>query len=339
MHPSERELLLSRVHLKSHRDVPQAFRALSEQLSHVPFWVDFERADRAGRAMLGRGPLSGHVLALGSLVRSFCSPSGNKPLVASGLLEQDTARRAWQTGRFLQQVCSPGGMRPGAPGFVSTVRVRLLHAETRAKLAAGGRWRAELHGVPISQPDMAGTLLLFSLYVADGLRRLGSPLSPRDEEDLIHLWRCVGWVIGVREELLCGSVKEARDLWALLELTQGLPDDDSRRLARALVENLYGAAPSPLQRAGLGTAPWYALSAALIGDDYAQHLGFPRTSWRHLTPAVRTLLRPTSRILWRVPGVQRVSHELGVAYWNWSVTVGLSLSAGRPEVVEERASA
>ncbi|MGA9521463.1 MAG: oxygenase MpaB family protein [Myxococcaceae bacterium] len=340
MHPSEREMLLSRIHLEPPRDVPQAFRALSEQLSHVPFWVDFERAERGGRALLGRGPLSGHVLALGSLVRSFCSPSGNKPLVATGQLERDTVRRTYQTGRYLQQVCSSGAMQPGAPGFVSTVRVRLLHAQTRARLLAGGRWRTELHGVPISQPDMAGTLLLFSLYLAEGLRRLGSPLSQRDEEDLVHLWRYIGWVMGVKEELLCSSVKEGRDLWALNELTEGLPDDDSRRLARALIENLYGAASNGLPRAGLGSAPWYALSAALIGDDHAQNLGFPRTSWRHVTPAVRTLLRPTSRILWRIPGVQRVSHELGIAYWNWSITVGLSLAAGHPEVVvEERASA
>ncbi len=339
LHPTEREALLARAHLGAPENAPEAFHALCEQLSHVPFWVDFERIDRGGRALLGRGPLSGHVLALGSLVRSFCSPSGNKPLIASGFLVNDTVRRAYQTGRFLQQVCVPGGMRPGAPGFLSTVRVRLLHAQTRARLLSDGRWRTELHGIPIGQPDMAGTLLLFSLYLGDGLRRIGAPLSRRDEEDLLHLWRYIGWVIGVKEELLCASVKEARELWALIDLTQGLPDDDSRRLARALVENVFAAAPNALQRAGLGSAPWYALSAELIGEELAQQLGFPESAWRHLLPAMRPLLRPASRVLWRLPGLERLSHGLGVAYWDWSINLGLELVTKGPESARERASA
>ena len=45
-----------------------------------------------------------------------------------------------------------------------------------------GRWDAERWGAPINQHDMAGTQLLFSLAVLEGLRTLGfriTTTSPR----------------------------------------------------------------------------------------------------------------------------------------------------------------
>lgn len=56
-------------------------------------------------------------------------------------------------------------------------------------------------------------------------------------EELLHLWRYTGYVLGVREELLPATEAEARTLWELITLTQALPDEDAKALADALLQS------------------------------------------------------------------------------------------------------
>lgn len=44
---------------------------------------------------------------------------------------------------------------------------------------------------------MIATLLSFSWVVVQGVRRLGIPMSDMEARALLHLWRWVGWVMGV----------------------------------------------------------------------------------------------------------------------------------------------
>ena len=81
-------------------------------------------------------------------------------------------------------------MLPGGRGFEACLRVRLLHASVRARLAGRG-WDAAAYGVPVNQEDMAATLLAFSYNVLVGVELLkGRRLSPADEDAYLHLWRC-----------------------------------------------------------------------------------------------------------------------------------------------------
>ncbi len=121
---------------------PEPLRHLSEQIHHVPFWVDDERCDRGGTAFLRTGIFGGFVLAFRSLVMGYCSPAGNKPLAFSGRLKTAAPRRLSETSHFVEAVCLPGGMRPGAPGFAAAVRVRLMHAQVRRLLEGSPRWNA-----------------------------------------------------------------------------------------------------------------------------------------------------------------------------------------------------
>lgn len=306
-------------------DDPEALRALLAQCERVPFWVDFDRCDRGGAAFLRTGLAGGLVLGSYSLTAGYLSPAGNKPLAFSGRLTEQAPRRLSETARFVQQVSLPGGMRPRSEGWRITVRVRLMHASVRRMLVASPRWKGDAWGVPINQADSAGTILLFSLVVLDGLDLLGFRTTPQEREDLLHLWRWVACVIGVDDELRFASEPEARVFWELLTSTQGEPDDDSRALSRALLESPVTAARSPEERrrAERMRDVGYALSRYFLGDRYADALDYPRSLGVHALPLLRGFNRRAGR-MWKVlPAVPFGTPENGARYWSFVVNQGL----------------
>jgi len=313
---AERDRLLTGMLAGREDGLPEPLRTLGAQVRHVPLWVDFDRVERGGRAMLRTGVFGGFVLAFRSLVLGYCAPAGNKPLAFSGRLKEHANRRVAETGRFVQAVCLPGGLRAGGAGLSTAVRVRLMHAQVRRTLRKSARWNAAAWGTPICQLDMAATTLLFSQVVIEGVAKLGVPLTPREAEDLLHLWRYVGYLLGVQEELLCATVAEADALASLIWCTQGPPDEDSRALARALMEiPLTEAKPKDRARAERFVPVAYGISRFLIGDALADGLGFPRSPWRHAAPAVTALLSGAQGLLRRVPGSERLFLEAGLGYW------------------------
>ena len=330
---AEREPLLARA-LKSEEGAARApleVRRFAESLHHVPFWVSSERTDRGGRAMLRTGVFGVFALAFRSLIVAYCSPAGNKPLAFSGRLTQNAPRRLSETGRFIQAVCQPGGLRPGEGGFVAAARVRLMHAQVRRLLAVSPKWNAGAWGVPINQVDMAGTTLLFSLQVCDAVRALGAPFNDQDAEDLQHLWRYVGYLMGVEEELLATSVYEARALWGMILATQGPPDADSAALAKALIESQSTQAltPQERERARRFTPIAYGLARYLAGDEFADGLGFPKSMWRFAGPALATLMSRAGRLARKLPGAEQLMVEAGVGYWRRTVDLGLGSEDAR----------
>jgi hypothetical protein len=324
--PEEREQWVDRTLRGSVTPLPAELRALRAALSELPFWADLDRARRGGEVLLRTGFFGGLVLGFRSLVAGYCSPAGNKPLVFSGRLREAAPRRLSETGRFVSLVYQPGSLAPGGPGWVAAARVRLMHAQIRRLLRLSPRWDAPAWGEPINQVDMAGTTLLFSLVLVDGLRMLGLRIDREDCEDVLHLWRIGGWVLGVEPELLGATEPEARVLWELLEATQEPPDADSAALAQALLEAPLHEARTLEERARaerfLPVA--YGIGRHLVGDVYADALGYPRTPWRLVAPALRTLVSGTGRLLGRLPGVDRLTLEAGLRYWRRTVEVGLA---------------
>lgn len=310
---------------------PDALVRLFEPLRHVPFWVDYERCDRGGTALLKAGILGGFVLAFRSLVMGYCSPAGNKPLAFSGQLRTAASRRLSETSRFVEAVSLPGGLRLGAPGFLAAAKVRLMHAQVRRLLSNSPRWNARVWGVPINQLDMAGTVMLFSLVVVDGLRLFGVPLSDEQAGDMLHLWRYAGYLLGVREELLCATETEARTLWDVITSTQALPDEDSVRLAEALMQNPRTRASTPEEaaRADRIVDFAYGMSRYLLGDTYADHLKYPKTPWRFVGPVLRPLLSGATQLLRVIPGVDELALNAGMNYWRRAVSLGLGREEAR----------
>ena len=295
--------------------LPEALRAFLRETSRVPVWVDWDRVRRGGGVLVRAGPLGGLVLGLKSLVLAYASPGGNKPLVLTGQLIDHAANRLHETARFVGATVTEagGGLGPGSPGWQLTLKVRLAHARVRRMILASGKWDADAWGAPINQHDEAGTLILFSVAVLEGLRRLGMVITAEEAEAYMHLWRWSGWLLGVDPELLPATEGDAARLGAIIRATQGAPDDDARALTRALL--LSG--PRGSERPGERRIPTVsaALCRTLVGDDLADALDVPRTPWQRAVPAVRRLVSAVDFATRAVPGGAEFAFDRGRRYW------------------------
>jgi len=305
---------------------PASFRALFDQVEHVPMWVDWETVDRGGEVLLRAGPLGGIVLALKSLVLGYTSPAGNKPLVFSGRLQEQAPRRINETARFVQATLRPGAMRPRGEGWQITLKVRLIHAHVRRMILESGRWDAAAWGAPINQHDQAATLLLFSTIVLEGLRQLGMRIPSAKAEAYVHLWRWSGWLMGVDPELLPATEAEGVRLREVITATMGEPDADSRDLTRALLESTLRKGKTPRERANADRVVRLnaALCRALLGTEMADKLAVPDTPWRCTVPFVRRLVSGVELVRRRVPFGEVHALRTGTRYWDRVVEIGLA---------------
>ncbi len=306
-------------------DAPRPMRDLIEECATVPAWVDWETCDRGGEMLLRAGGLGGAVLGARSLVLGYASPAGNKPLVLSGRLKEQARKRLDETARFVQAVSRPGGMRPFADGWQITVKVRLIHAQVRRMIERSGRWQPDAWGFAVNQHDMAGTTLLFSVSIIDGLRKLGMRIEPDEAEKYIHLWRWVGRVIGVDDGVLPVSEPDAMRLADLIGATMGAPDQDSRDLTKALFEAAYDGAVTKRQRIEAARKVMFgkAICRELVGDELADQLGVERGSLRFVMPMMKRLVAGVDGFTRAVPFAERGAIAAGCRYWDRVVEIGL----------------
>ena len=307
-------------------EAPEAIRALFAEIDAVPVWVDWSTLDRGGELLFRAGIMGGIVLGAKSLVLGYVSPAGNKPLVLSGRLQQQAARRLNETSRFVQAVCRPGGLRRHGDGFAITIKVRLMHAQVRRMILRSGHWNEASLGAPINQHDMAGTQLLFSISVLEGLRDLGFRITSEESESYMQLWRYVSRLIGVDPEISVNSELDARALADLIAATQAAPDDDSRALVRALLESPQEAARTEeaKRRATFTTRLGQGFVRGLLGDEMADSLAVPRTPWRYAMEIARTATRATEVARETVPGARAALIDAGHRYWDRVVEIGLA---------------
>jgi hypothetical protein len=306
-------------------NAPEALRAFFAQVDRVPAWVDWEVMERAGELLRRAGPLGGIVLGAKSLVHGYASPAGNKPLVMSGRLREQAARRLNETARFVQAVTAKDGMRRRSDGFKISVKVRLMHAQVRRMILASNKWNERAWGKPINQHDLSATSLLFSESVVVGLRALGVRISSREADSYIHLWRYVGWLLGADPDLLPGNEVEALRMADLIGMTMGQPDDDSRALTRALMEapliEIKGESGRKWaeRRANFG----YAMARELLGHALADELELPITPMRFLIPPIKGLVSAMEVLRELSPLAHRAAIDVGTRYWARVVEIGL----------------
>ncbi|MBA9006300.1 oxygenase MpaB family protein [Thermomonospora cellulosilytica] len=259
-------------------------RELVEFFAHVdavPYWVDPDLLDRGAR-VVGRTGLLGltMVMPCASLYGGYLASRANKTLMRTGYLDTMAPRRLAETAGWWVDVTTPGALGRFEAGFKGTLRVRLMHAQVRAAMNRRDDWDHDAWDAPVNQIQLAGTLLLFSHVMLLGSRALGFQFSAADRAAVRHLWRYVGHLMGVDLGLLPATAADAWRLYWLEAATEFLPDEDSRRLGRALMN---AAAPllltprwknSALARHAL-TNYLFAYSRLILGRRNADFLGAP----------------------------------------------------------------
>ncbi len=302
---------------------PPELVALFAELDRVPAWVDPRALERGGELLYRAGWFGGLALAT-SLLLGYASPGGNKPLVFSGRLNEQAPRRLIETSRFVDATCQPSGLSRFSDGFAITVKVRLMHAHVRRMILRSGRWSDEDWGLPANQHDMGGTGLLFSVVVIDTLKRFGFELDEEEIHLYMQLWRYSGYLMGVHPDVLPTSYLEGQRLADMIAATEEGPDDDSRRLSRALFasgEDPKRATPEETARAKRIVKLGQGLIRGVIGEELADLLDVPRHRYRHAFTVARVAIERFERTRGRLPRfaqrrLRAASMDQGKRYWD-----------------------
>ena len=211
------------------------------------------RAGRLDRLYRRCRPEVYFILGLYSLPASYAARKGVHVLFETGFVEKRPNLRVRQTAKMVENVMKLKGLEPGEPGMRSVQKVRLIHAAIRYLILHDKqkKWPADF-GVPINQEDMAGTLLVFSFLIIDGLRKLGIWVRRQDKQHFMDTWAVIGRLMGVREELIPGSVKEAKALSKLIQKRQIEVGDEGLQMTHALLTMFEETLPGGFFR------PWPA---------------------------------------------------------------------------------
>lgn len=301
-------------------DAPEALVAFCRRLESTPYWVDPDLL-RAGARAIGRiGALAQFPLADVSLMGGYLARRAVKPLVATGELSAQAPRRLAETTAWFDAVTTPGALAVGADGYRAAAHVRIVHAYVRAAMHRRADWDYEQWDAPVNQTQTVGTLLLFSVVFTTGARVLGVRYSAAERRAIHHLWRYVGWLLGIDDELL--PADEA-DAWRLLHLQAAEEfdaDDDSRTLGQALADAYPGGAPVPVNWPGasLAARAWaqthLGLARLVLGRDNCRELGLPPARLGQaavLTFGATNFAAETLRR--RLPGATALQTRVGLA--------------------------
>ncbi len=289
--------------------LPASLAALRTQLDELPDWAEPDRLVRGSQAYLGIGSTWIQLLlGPGSLINTYRSPAIAAVLTATGRLDSAAAgRRISETGLWLGSAVRPEGLSAGTPGYLATAQVRLLHAGVRRQLRKRG-WDLERWGVPINQADLARTLLDFTYVPITALRRLGVGFTEAERDDVYHLFRHIGHLLGLDPAMHVDNHREAASLAALLESVSEPPGEASRGLVDTLLQ-AYDELLSPVLHTPEPITHQLVLALARVfhGREVGRSVGLAAPQrWALWTVRAMGLANSAGRLLGRaVPAVRR----------------------------------
>ena len=185
-------------------------------------------------------------------------------------------------------------------GFIAARKVRFLHASMRlmlmnpdlmrASMAPAGAvasgpappssfmeqaarraaaWDVDELGKPINQEDLAFVLLTFSYLIPKGMDAWGRKVTMEQKEAFLHLWRVVGHVMGIRDDLMTDKWDEAGALDEQILKRNGGPSEPGQILTSAVMDFLRSYLPA---RFGLNKTAPAALIIDQLGSEWAKHI-------------------------------------------------------------------
>ncbi|MGX7826161.1 oxygenase MpaB family protein [Actinokineospora sp. 24-640] len=226
-------------------DLPESVRAYLIATDNPPAWADLDRVAAAYDFFVDDGVHVASVLSFGAMVNCYAQPRPSRVLALTHRLNQPH-RRLSETSQFVLNMMGPDPFGSGG-AFVPTIqKTRLIHAAVRHFITGSGTWDVEADGVPVCQQDLLGALLIFSVQVIDGMRRIGISVTEEEARQYYYVWRVTGALLGIPAEAMPETVEEARELnAALVEVSYG-PSPEGVELTRDLLDLYEKMVPGTL---------------------------------------------------------------------------------------------
>lgn len=278
------------------RDAPAELRRLLEASAEVPDWFDSRAVYPGCRAFHTDSDLYVEALVGSSIVRGFTTLI-SKSFFTTGRLTDHGVRRLRQNIRQLIEIMMPGGLERYGEGWKLSVRIRLIHAQVRGFLRRSDDWDEAEFGVPIHVGHVGLAAANFSARVLEAAMRLGAEPTPEEREAFVQIWRYSGYLMGVPETILFRSEAEALELCRVAFACEPRPEIESLVMGNALVNSspVVIGIRKPGERQKLADYV-YRVSRALIGDELADQLNYPRQSTWGLLFYLRTKRRLGKRV-------------------------------------------
>lgn len=248
-------------HNPSSDNLPSEVRQFLSATSDLPEWADLSKIAHAENFFMSWGALSLASLAAASLPECYVLKEEGRVLAITQNLTRRAPSRIMETAQLVVDVMQKGGLGPKGRGIMAAQRVRLLHAAMRmfllqeppaesAERSPQDRFEAmQWHewpkdfGMPISQEQIAYTLLTFSYVVPRSLERFGAKIEPDDWIAHLHCWNVVGHIMGLRRDLMAETKEEARDLFEKIKARHHANTAEGRALTRATINWMKGVIP------------------------------------------------------------------------------------------------
>lgn len=267
----------------------ESLRKLLHQMFEIPTWVDRKMLD-LGAEVCNRSGKSGLIVLRNySLMLGYQSAAINKPLIATGALHSGAVKRIADTTNFWYAVTGKNALDPSNDGFLYCLRTRIVHAYSRIMIKKNLPWEISDHGEPLNFWDMQATYLGFSIVYMQGLKKLGMPISDEETKAVYHLWKYIGYLIGIPTEILPENDVDAIEKLYLWSKTQPETDEDSIALADALhLEPLSAPWPPQLFQKRFIQHVNLAFNEFLIGKRSCNVLKLPPAKYPQIAAIVKS---------------------------------------------------
>lgn len=215
-------------------DDPDFIHDYFRQVYERPDWMNPELINQ-GAALCQRGGINSFmVLRNYALMGGYESAAINKPLIATGALQKGAVKRLAETVDFWLNITGTNALTDKNEGIRSVLKTRFIHSFSRLYILDNTEWEDAKWGKPLNNWDMLATNLGFSIVFITGLQKMHLDPSSEEIKGLFHLWKYVGYLLGIPLNLLPDNEQEAIEQLYYWTMTQSAADEDSISLATAL---------------------------------------------------------------------------------------------------------
>lgn len=192
--------------------------------SQPPKWMDFDRV-QAGYAFLGKhGQMVSRVLGTSSLASTFAAKDITPVLMQTGRLPKDFQQRMRETEAWMDEIFAPPKDQDdfAKREYARAVDLGRMHAGVAEMVGGELKWNPK-ERVAINGQAFAFVLYSFAWWPVEAMVATKEVDPTRDAKELdawFHLWRVIGYGMGVPETLLPRNYAQAGEMVALLRKAQ-----------------------------------------------------------------------------------------------------------------------